>query len=129
MTQIYKLFAALATLSFCCLSTARSEEAYAAPETIASRLAEVRGVKLHYLVAGHGPAVISLHGYTQTSRMSKPIIPLLAQKFTGIAPGLRRIADSGIPVDGLDMKTAAIRIHALALSHWESKKQEWLATT
>src|SRR5216683_2414257 len=83
---------------------------------IASRTAEVEGIKLHYLTAGQGPAVILLHGYTQTSRMWRPIIPLLAEKFTVIAPDLPGIGDSEIPADGLDMKTAAIRIHALAKS-------------
>ncbi len=79
--------------------------------TIASRTAEVEGIKLHYLTAGQG-----LHGYTQTSRMWRPIIPLHAEKFTAIAPDLPGIGDSEIPADGLDMKTAAIRIHALAKS-------------
>jgi pimeloyl-ACP methyl ester carboxylesterase len=85
-------------------------------EAIASRTAEIDGVKLHYLTAGKGPAVILLHGYTQTSRMWRPIFPLLADKFTVIAPDLPGIGDSEIPKDGLDMKTAAIRIHALAKS-------------
>src|SRR5277367_3836058 len=87
-----------------------------AAEPIASRNADVEGVTLHYLTAGHGPPVILLHGYTQTSRMWRPIIPLLAQKFTVIAPDLPGIGDSDIPKDGLDMKNAAIRIHALAKS-------------
>ena len=83
---------------------------------IASHTAPIEGVKLHYLTAGHGPTLILLHGYTQTSRMWKPIIPPLAEKFTVIAPDLPGIGDSAIPKDGLDMKTAAIRIHALAKS-------------
>ncbi len=90
--------------------------ALAGAEPINSRSAEAGGVKLHYLTAGHGPTVILLHGYTQTSRMWTPIIPLLAKKFTVIAPDLPGIGDSAIPADGLDMKTAAIRIHALAKS-------------
>jgi pimeloyl-ACP methyl ester carboxylesterase len=85
--------------------------------TIEPRIAAVEGVKLHYLTAaGHGPAVILLHGYTQTSRMWRPIIPLLAEKFTVIAPDLPGIGDSEVPVDGLDMKSAALRIHTLAKS-------------
>ena len=84
--------------------------------TIDSRTASIDGVKLHYLTAGHGPAVILLHGYTQTSRMWRPIMPLLAEKFTVIAPDLPGIGDSDVPSDGLDMKNAAIRIHALAKS-------------
>jgi len=79
-----------------------------------SRTAEVDGLKLHYLTAGHGPAVILLHGYTQTSRMWRPLIPRLAEKFTVIAPDLPGIGDSDIPTDGCDMKTAAVRIHSLA---------------
>ena len=83
---------------------------------IASRKATTQGMKLHYLTAGDGATLILLHGYTQTSRMWRPIIPLLAEKFTVIAPDLPGIGDSAIPKDGLDMKTAAIRIHALAKS-------------
>jgi pimeloyl-ACP methyl ester carboxylesterase len=90
--------------------------AAAADVAISSRTAQVDGVKLHYLTAGHGPAVLLIHGYTQTSLMWKPIIPLLAEKFTVIAPDLPGIGDSSIPADGLDMKTAAIRIHALVKS-------------
>lgn len=78
--------------------------------------AVVEGLKLHYLTAGRGPAVILLHGYTQTSRMWRPIVPLLAERFTVIAPDLPGIGDSDVPTDGLDMKTAATRIHALAKS-------------
>ena len=88
--------------------------AAASPEAIVSRDAQVNGLNVHYLTAGHGPAVILLHGYTQTSRMWRPIIPLLAEKFTVIAPDLPGIGDSGIPTDGLDMKSAAVRIHDLA---------------
>jgi pimeloyl-ACP methyl ester carboxylesterase len=87
-----------------------------AANAILSRTAEVEGVKLHYLTAGHGPVVILLHGYTQTSRMWRSLIPRLAEKFTVIAPDLPGIGDSEIPKDGLDMKAAAIRIHALAKS-------------
>jgi pimeloyl-ACP methyl ester carboxylesterase len=83
---------------------------------ISSRTAEIDGVKLHYLTAGHGPALILLHGYAETSLMWRPIMPLLAERFTVIAPDLPGIGESDIPADGLDMKTAAIRIHALARS-------------
>ena len=83
---------------------------------IESRFAEVEGLRLHYLTAGKGPAVILLHGYTQTGRMWRPLFPKLTDKFTVIAPDLPGIGDSGIPKDGFDMKTAAIRVHALAKS-------------
>jgi pimeloyl-ACP methyl ester carboxylesterase len=82
----------------------------------ASRVAKIEGKKLHYLTAGQGPALILLHGYTQTSRMWRPLIENLKEKFTVIAPDLPGIGDSDIPKGGSDMKTAAIRIHALAKS-------------
>src|SRR6266550_1792976 len=85
-------------------------------KTILSRAAKIDGVKLHYLSAGKGPALILLHGYAETSRMWRPIIPRLAERFMVIAPDLPGIGDSAIPASGLDMKTAATRIHALARS-------------
>jgi len=85
-------------------------------ETIVSRTAEIDGAKLHYTTAGHGTALILLHGYAETSLMWKPIIPVLAERFTVIAPDLPGIGDSDIPADGLDMKNAAVRIHGLAKS-------------
>src|SRR6266480_2628186 len=88
-----------------------------AAEAIVSRDAQIDNVQLHYLTAGHGSAtVILLHGFAETSRMWRPIIPLLAEKFTVIAPDLPGIGDSAIPANGLDMKTSATRIHALARS-------------
>src|SRR6266508_4941621 len=83
--------------------------------TIASRKATIEGVKLHYLTAGDGPTLILLHGYTQTSRMWRPIIPLLAEKFTVIAPDLPSIGDSSIPAK-TGMLDAAQRIHELVRS-------------
>ena len=85
-------------------------------QTIVSHTAEIDGAKLHYMTAGHGTPLILLHGYAETSLMWKPIIPVLAERFTVIAPDLPGIGDSDIPADGLDMKNAAIRIHDLAKS-------------
>src|SRR5205809_5188222 len=89
---------------------------YGAPEAIISHEAKIENTHLHYLTAGHGPAVILLHGYAETSRMWRPIIPLLAGKFTVIAPDLPGIGDSSIPADNIDMLSAASRIHALVRS-------------
>jgi pimeloyl-ACP methyl ester carboxylesterase len=88
----------------------------ATDQTIASRSTEIDGVELHYLTAGHGEVAILLHGYAETSRMWRPIIPLLADRFMVIAPDLPGIGDSEIPACGLDMTSAATRIHALARS-------------
>jgi pimeloyl-ACP methyl ester carboxylesterase len=113
MKFVFKPLSALAVIMLFALSSANAS---AQPEVISSRASQVDGIKMHYLTAGRGPAVILIHGYTQTSRMWRPIIPLLAPKFMAIAPDLPGIGESGIPADGLDMKTAAIRIHALVKS-------------
>ena len=109
---------ALTIFAIIILAAAFPPNAHAAApdETITSHIAEIDGVKLHYLAAGHGTPLILLHGYAETSLMWKPVIPLLAKRFTVIAPDLPGIGDSGIPADGLDMKSAAIRIHDLAKS-------------
>lgn len=98
----------------CALALARAASAQGADQGIASLTKDVGGVKLHYLTAGKGPALILLHGYAETSRMWRPIIPKLAERFTVIAPDLPGIGDSDIPASGLDMKAAATRIHDLA---------------
>jgi len=100
------LFVLLASLSY----------AASADKAIASRTATLDNMQLHYLTVGHGPAVILLHGYAETSRMWRPLMPLLAEKFTVIAPDLPGIGESSIPETGIDMITSANRIHALVRS-------------
>jgi pimeloyl-ACP methyl ester carboxylesterase len=84
--------------------------------TIDSYTTKVMGVNLHYLRAGSGPTVILLHGYTQTSRMWRPLIPSLLRKFTLIAPDLPGIGDSDIPAEGLEVTSSAVFVHELARS-------------
>jgi pimeloyl-ACP methyl ester carboxylesterase len=87
-----------------------------AAEQISVKDAKIDNVQLHYLTAGHGPAmVILLHGFAETSRMWRPIIPKLAERFTVIAPDLPGIGDSSIP-DKIDMLDATRKVHDLALS-------------
>jgi pimeloyl-ACP methyl ester carboxylesterase len=87
-----------------------------AAEPITARDAKIDNVQLHYLTSGKAPTtVILLHGFAETSRMWRPIIPLLAGRFTVIAPDLPGIGDSSIP-DKIDMVDAAKRVHALAQS-------------
>ncbi|HEY2569380.1 MAG TPA: alpha/beta hydrolase [Candidatus Udaeobacter sp.] len=103
---------------YCWIAAVVSLGSVQATETIASRDARVGDVRLHYLTAGHAPAtVILLHGFAETSRMWRPIIPKLAEKFTVIAPDLPGIGDSSIPADNkIDMITAAKQIHDLVRS-------------
>ena len=83
---------------------------------IDSRLAEVNGTRLHYLIAGKGDPVLLLHGYAQTSHMWRPLIAELAKTHTVIAPDLRGFGESAKPDGGYDKKTMAQDVHALAAS-------------
>src|SRR5258708_29550859 len=102
MNRTLRILATLLVFHVLSFGTARS---LYADEAIASRTAVVDGITLHYLTAGHGPAAILIHGYAETSRMWRPLMPLLAQKFPVIAPDLPGIGDSEIPKNGLGMKT------------------------
>ncbi|MEP6475218.1 MAG: alpha/beta hydrolase [Gemmatimonadota bacterium] len=84
--------------------------------TVESKFATANGVKLHYLVAGHGPAVILLHGFGETSHMWLPVMARLATSHTVIAPDLRGAGASAKPDTGYTKKTMAVDIHALAES-------------
>lgn len=98
------------------VSTAGAQGAAARPPVVASRFAEVNGTRLHYLIAGTGPAVILLHGFGETSHMWRPLIARLAGNHTAIAPDLRGAGASAKPADGYDKKTLAEDVHALAQS-------------
>jgi pimeloyl-ACP methyl ester carboxylesterase len=75
---------------------------------------DIDGLQIHYATEGRGDPLILLHGYAQSSHMWERAIPRLAKRFSVIAPDLPGFGDSGIPADGLDMVSAARRIHALA---------------
>src|SRR5712672_2777241 len=114
MKRTFPNFARIVALNLLSLFVSLTASgANAEDKTIASRAEEVDGVRVHYLTAGQGPTVILLHGYAETSRMWRPIIPQLAERFKVIAPDLPGIGDSAIPAGGLDMKSAATSIHAL----------------
>ncbi len=115
-TSVRPSIRALSVVLALCAASLWAPSAAQAEAAIDSRTARVDGMNLHYLVAGTAPeTVILIHGYAQSSRMWRAVaIPELAKRFTVIAPDLPGFGDSDIPSDGLDMKTAAVRIHDLA---------------
>ena len=80
---------------------------------ITERSASVNGVRINYKLAGKGPAIVLLHGYTQTSHMWLPLIPRLSASNTVIAPDLRGIGASERTAGGYDKKTMAQDIREL----------------
>ena len=90
-----------------------AQQPQARPDVISVRTASVDGLNIQYLLAGHGPTIVLLHGYAETSRMWRPLIPRLADAYTVIAPDLPGIGGSAVPGDGVDMSRAGLRMHAL----------------
>lgn len=64
----------------------------------AAQTADVNGQRIHYARGGGGPAVLLLHGFTQTHAMWHAVGPALARHFTVIAPDLRGYGDSAKPL-------------------------------
>jgi pimeloyl-ACP methyl ester carboxylesterase len=83
---------------------------------VENKFAEVDGVRLHYLIAGHGDPVVLLHGFAETSHMWLPLIAKLADRHTVIAPDLRGFGQSSAPADGYTKAAMARDIHALVKS-------------
>jgi pimeloyl-ACP methyl ester carboxylesterase len=76
------------------------------------------GRVIHYNVGGHGPAVILLHGFGDTSHMWAPLAPMLAKDHAVIVPDLPGIGDSRPEGwnDHYDMASVARSLHALVRS-------------
>jgi pimeloyl-ACP methyl ester carboxylesterase len=81
--------------------------------TFSHHTASVNGIKLHYVIGGHGDPVVLLHGWPETWYAWHPVMPALAKRYTVIAPDLRGLGDSSKPLTGYDGKTVAEDIHQL----------------
>ena len=77
------------------------------PGSLRHHFADVGDVRLHYVTAGRGPAVVLLHGWPQTWYMWREVMVGLAGDYRVIAPDLRGLGDSSRPAGGYDKKTLA----------------------
>jgi pimeloyl-ACP methyl ester carboxylesterase len=59
--------------------------------------ARVNGIRVHYVTAGAGPALLLVHGTPKTHSYWTRLIPLLSSRFTIVAPDLRGFGDSDRP--------------------------------
>ena len=94
-------------------SPAAAAETEQLPSGFTEKSATVNGVRINYKIGGHGPAVVLLHGYAETSHMWLPLMPQLATSHTVIVPDLRGAGNSERPQGGYDKKTMAKDIHEL----------------
>ncbi len=81
--------------------------------TFSHHMADVNGVKLHFVKGGTGEPVVLLHGFPQTWFEWHRIMPALAERYTVIAPDLRGMGASSKPASGYDNRTVAEDIHQL----------------
>ena len=87
---------------------------------------ETSGTTINLVHGGDGPPVLLLHGYPQTHVMWHKVAPLLADRFTVVAPDLRGYGDSGKPPsgEGLDVyckrTTAQDQVEVMAELGFES---------
>src|ERR1700731_1351298 len=126
--------AGLSSLPACAEESAQVSSPTVAPQTeqlpagFTEKSTAVNGVRISYKIGGTGPAVVLLHGYTETSHMWLPVMPLLAKNHTVIAPDLRGAGDSERPEGGYDKKTMA-RTFANLSSNSAKKKSLSLGMT
>ncbi len=67
----------------------------------------LQDVSIHFRYAGHGPPLLLVHGNPQFSLTWRTIGPILAEKYTVIAPDNRGAGDSSLPPDGNYSATAS----------------------
>lgn len=76
-------------------------------------VASANGQRIHYVRAGEGDPVVLLHGWPQTWYQWRKIIPVLAERYTVLAPDLRGFGESSKPIDGYDKRTVCEDIYQL----------------
>lgn len=75
--------------------------------------AQVRGIRLHYVIGGKGTPVVLLPGWPETWWGFHKLMPALARDHQVIAVDLRGMGTSDKPADGYDKKSMAADIAAL----------------
>jgi pimeloyl-ACP methyl ester carboxylesterase len=91
-------------------------------------------VRLHYVTAGSGDPVVLVHGWPKTWFEWRYVIPILAEKYTVIAPDMRGLGDSSRPERGYDKRTVSEDIwrlvhEVLGYESWFLAGRDWGAPT
>jgi len=79
--------------------------------------ARLNGITQHWVTAGGGPPVYLLHGFPETWFAWRKQIPVLAERYTIIAPDLRGYGETEKPHSGYDKRTMANDLAALMDHH------------
>jgi pimeloyl-ACP methyl ester carboxylesterase len=86
------------------------------PDNFKDQIANVNGVKIHYVIGGTGESLLLLHGFGQNWYMWNRLLPEFSKHFTVIAPDLPGLGESGRKDSGYDKKSLAKDIHELMKS-------------
>jgi pimeloyl-ACP methyl ester carboxylesterase len=92
--------------------TATTTTPSAAP-LVPAGFTEHKAAGLDYVIGGHGPTLVLLHGYPETWYEWRALLPELSQHYTVIAPSLPGAGKSDAPADGYDKKSMAAAVHTL----------------
>lgn len=84
------------------IATGASAQVAPFPAQFRTEQIQGEGAELHVRVAGRGPAVVLLHGYTQTGDMWSPLATELVRDHTVIVPDLRGMGRSSRPSAGYE---------------------------
>jgi pimeloyl-ACP methyl ester carboxylesterase len=98
------------------MTTSASQNTSDAAVPVSHHTANVKDIKLHYATAGFGDPLVLLHGWPQSSDEWRDVIPVLAEKYTVIAPDMRGFGASSKARTGYDMNNIADDIRELVLS-------------
>jgi len=119
-SPILKTIAVFLLTAWCSLG-GQSLSAQSADPTVAelganfvSATAQVKGITLHYVRGGTGPAVILLHGFPEDWYAYHKVMPRLAKKFEIVAVDLPGIGGSSPAPGGYDAASMAEDVHLLA---------------
>lgn len=85
--------------------------------TIKNHKADIKDIRMHYSVAGNGPAIVLIHGWPHTNYGWREVQERLADKYTVIAPDIRGAGYTSRTETGYDGDNIADDIRTLVKDH------------
>jgi pimeloyl-ACP methyl ester carboxylesterase len=82
-------------------------------QTVTHHTVAIKDIRVHYVTAGSGDPVVLLHGWPETCAAWRDILPVLATKYTVIAPDLRGMGASSKASGGYDIDNVADDVYQL----------------
>ena len=114
ITSYSRLLAVILPVALTLTNPATAAPGSARAVIVHDGVVDTGAIKVHYLRAGTGGTMVVLvHGWPESSREWRSVLPILAQRFTVVAPDLRGVGGSDAPATGYDKETLARDLHGL----------------